>query len=129
MINSEEKPKVGVGVMIFKDGKVLLTKRKGSHGAGDYSFPGGHLEHMESFEECAIRETKEECGLEIKNIKFQYLTNVSRKKLKSGNGMTLRGYLMVPCFHFVTLHLILIKQAENITPQRMIYRCHILFTF
>lgn len=70
------RPKVGVGVMIFKDGKVLLGKRKGSHGEGEYSFPGGHLEYMESFEDCAIRETKEECGLEIDNIAFQFVANV-----------------------------------------------------
>lgn len=36
--------KVGVAVMILKDGKVLLSKRRGSHGEGEYSFPGGHLE-------------------------------------------------------------------------------------
>lgn len=71
-------PKVGVGVMILKDGKVLLTKRKGSHGAGEYSFPGGHLEYMESFEDCAKRETLEECGIEIKNISFLYVTNIKK---------------------------------------------------
>jgi 8-oxo-dGTP diphosphatase len=78
MNTTENRPKVGVGVMILKDGKVLMTKRKGSHGAGEYSFPGGHLEYMESFEDCAVRETREECGLEIKNIKFSYLTNVKK---------------------------------------------------
>ncbi len=78
METSENKPRVSVGVMIFKDGKVLMTKRKGSHGAGEYGFPGGHLEHMESFEDCAIRETREESGLEIKNIRFLYLTNVTK---------------------------------------------------
>ncbi|MDO8742591.1 MAG: NUDIX domain-containing protein [bacterium] len=72
------RPMVGVGVMILKDGKVLLAKRKGSHGAGEYGFPGGHLENLESFEDCAIRETREECGLEIKNIRFLYLTNVKK---------------------------------------------------
>ncbi len=77
-IMEEHKPKVGVGVMIVEDGKVLLGKRKGSHGAGEYSFPGGHLEHMESFEDCARRETKEECGIEIKNIRFQFLSNVTK---------------------------------------------------
>lgn len=71
-------PKVGVGVMLFRDGKVLMAKRKGSHGAGELSFPGGHLEYMESFEACAVRETREECGVEIKNIKFLYLTNVMK---------------------------------------------------
>lgn len=74
----EDKPKVGVGVLILKDGMVLLTKRKGAHGAGEYAFPGGHLEYMESFENCAKREVKEECGIEIKNIKFQYLANVTK---------------------------------------------------
>ena len=72
----EDKPKVGVGVMILKDEKVLLGKRKGSHGEGEFSFPGGHLEYMESFSDCAKRETKEECGIEIKNIRFQFLKNL-----------------------------------------------------
>lgn len=45
----QQKPKVGIGVMILKDEKVLLGKRKGSHGEGEYSFPGGHLEYMESW--------------------------------------------------------------------------------
>lgn len=69
--------KVGIGVMVFKDGKVLLHKRKASHGTGEYSFPGGHLEYMESFEQCAKRETQEEAGIEIQNVRFQYLANVT----------------------------------------------------
>lgn len=63
--------------MIIKDGKVLLGLRKNSHGAGEYSFPGGHLEHLESFATCARRETQEECGLEITNIRFQFLANLT----------------------------------------------------
>ncbi|MFA5840890.1 MAG: NUDIX domain-containing protein [Candidatus Paceibacterota bacterium] len=72
----EKRPLVGIGVMILKDGKILLGKRNGSFGAGEYAFPGGHLEYMESFFECARRETKEETGIEICNIKFQYLANL-----------------------------------------------------
>ena len=75
----EQKPKVGLGVMIIKDGKVLFGKRKGTgHGDGQYEFPGGHLEHLESFEECAKRETKEECGINIDNIRFQFLCNLKK---------------------------------------------------
>ncbi len=37
-------PQVGVGVLILRDGKVLLGRRKGSHGAGCWSAPGGHLD-------------------------------------------------------------------------------------
>lgn len=75
MIDSYSVPRVGIGVMIFKDGKILLSKRKGAHGEGQYAFPGGHLELNETFADCAARETREECGIEITNIRFQYLAN------------------------------------------------------
>ena len=72
----EQKPKVGVGVMVFKNQKVLIGKRKGSHGEGEYTTPGGHLEYMESFEDCAKREVLEETGIEIENVKFLCLANL-----------------------------------------------------
>ena len=64
--------------MILKDSKVLFAKRKSSHGAGEYGFPGGHLEYMESFADCARRETKEECGIEIDNIRFLLVANIKK---------------------------------------------------
>lgn len=67
--------KIGIGVMVFKDGKILLGKRKGSHGAGTYAFPGGRLEYMESFIDCARREVEEEVGIEIDNIRFNLVAN------------------------------------------------------
>jgi 8-oxo-dGTP diphosphatase len=73
----EQKIKVGVGILIFKDGKVLLGRRMGAHGAGEYCGPGGHLEYMESIEECAKRETREEVGIEITNVRFLGLTNLT----------------------------------------------------
>ncbi len=72
-----EKPhvRVGIGVFIFKDGKFLIQKRKGSHGEGTWALPGGHLEFGESFEDTARREVMEETGIEIKNIRFGAITN------------------------------------------------------
>jgi 8-oxo-dGTP diphosphatase len=70
-----DRPKVGVGVIVIKDGKVLFGKRKNAHGEGSWSYPGGHLEYGESWEECARREVKEETGIEIKNIRFGTVTN------------------------------------------------------
>lgn len=70
-----ERPKVGVGVLIVKDGKVLMGKRKGAHGTGTWTSPGGHLEFGESWEACAIREAREETGIEIKNVRFFSATN------------------------------------------------------
>lgn len=70
--------RIGIGIMILKDGKVLLTKRKNAHGAGEFAFPGGHLEYMESFEQCALREISEECGLKVKNLNFLFLSNLKK---------------------------------------------------
>ena len=65
---TEKRPKVGVGVIIIRDNKVLLGKRKNAHDAGTWAPPGGHLEWFESFADCACREAKEETGLEIELI-------------------------------------------------------------
>ncbi len=72
--------RVGLGVLIFKDGKVLLGQRRGAHGEGSWCPPGGHLEFGESFEGCVVRETDEECGLTIKNIKQIATTNDIHEK-------------------------------------------------
>lgn len=75
----DNRIRIGIGVMIFDgDGKILIGKRKGSHGAGEYSFPGGHLEYGESFGECAKREVMEECGIEIVGLRFQLVANVGK---------------------------------------------------
>jgi len=41
--------------MIFKDEKILLHERWGSHGAGQFASPGGHLEFGESCRLCQTR--------------------------------------------------------------------------
>jgi len=69
------RPKVAVSAILVRGGKVLLGKRKGAHGAGEWSFPGGHLEYSESWEACAIRETKEETGLNLEQATFVGVTN------------------------------------------------------
>lgn len=76
MENKELRPRVGIGVMIIKNGRVLLGKRKSSHGTGEYAWPGGHMEYTESFERCAKRETFEEAGIEIENVRFLRLLNL-----------------------------------------------------
>ena len=70
------RPKVGIGVMVFRDKRVLMGRRKSSHGAGEWAWPGGHLEYMESFESCAKREVMEETGMEIENVRFNRLMNL-----------------------------------------------------
>lgn len=67
--------RVGVGIIVKKDDKVLMQKRKGAHGEETWCFPGGHLEFNEKIEECAVREVMEEVGIKIKNIKIGPITN------------------------------------------------------
>jgi 8-oxo-dGTP diphosphatase len=64
-----ERPKIGVGVCMIKDGKVLLGKRLNAHGQGTWAFPGGHLEFGETVVNCAKREVAEETGMKISNIR------------------------------------------------------------
>ena len=59
------RPGVGVLVILKNNNKVLLGRRKGSHGHGEWSFPGGHLEINETPEECGKREIIEETGIDI----------------------------------------------------------------
>ncbi len=67
--------RVGVGVIVYYENKIFLLKRQGSHGSGEWSFPGGHLEYFETLEDCACREVKEELDIEIENLKFLTITN------------------------------------------------------
>ena len=70
-----QKPQVGTAMIITKDDKVLLMKRKGPHGKGTWSTPGGHLEFGETLEECAAREAKEEVGVDVIDVRFRAVTN------------------------------------------------------
>jgi nucleoside triphosphatase len=62
-------PEPTVGVFIFNSkGELLLLK---SHKWPDkYVVPGGHVELGERLEEAAVREAKEETGLDIYDLKF-----------------------------------------------------------
>lgn len=56
-------PRVGIGIIVLQNDKILLGQRKGAHGSGFYSPPGGHLEYKETVSACACRELQEETGL------------------------------------------------------------------
>jgi len=59
-------PRVGVGVLLTDNrGRVLLTLRKRPPEAGCWSIVGGKVDFLETLEQCAIREAREEVGVEI----------------------------------------------------------------
>lgn len=67
--------RVGVGVLVWKDHRLLMIRRVGEHGGGTWSCPGGHLEFGESLEACARRECLEEVGIDIGQAGFRTVTN------------------------------------------------------
>eukprot|EP00775_Hariotina_reticulata_P013099 gene13100-13227_t len=67
---------VGIGVIVQRGEDILLGIRQGSLGEGEWALPGGHLEHGETFEECAMREVLEETGVAIHNVQFAAAENV-----------------------------------------------------
>ena len=59
--------------MISPEGKILLVRhRKGNRQY--WVLPGGRLEYGETFEECAVREIKEETGLDVEVERFLFLS-------------------------------------------------------
>lgn len=66
----DKQVRVGLGVFVWKDGKFIMGRRRGSHGHDTWSVPGGHLEFGETWEQGAKREVLEETGMKIKNVRF-----------------------------------------------------------
>lgn len=67
---NNEVIRVGVCTFVRRNGKFLMMRRRGSHGADTWGPPGGHLEFGESFEAASVREVDEETGMRIRNIRF-----------------------------------------------------------
>ncbi|MDH0613540.1 MULTISPECIES: NUDIX domain-containing protein [unclassified Agrobacterium] len=63
-------PGVGVGLVIMRDGRVLLCRRMKAPEAGYWSIPGGKVDHLETSLAAARREAEEETGLEIGEVEF-----------------------------------------------------------
>jgi 8-oxo-dGTP diphosphatase len=60
-------PKVAVGTIISDDhGRIVLVKRAIEPGYGKWVFPGGFIDRGETVEAAAVREAREECGLDIR---------------------------------------------------------------
>ena len=62
-----EDPKLAVAVLIEREGRLLLGRRgPGASQAGKWSFPAGFVDRGERVEDAALREVREETGLEAR---------------------------------------------------------------
>jgi ADP-ribose pyrophosphatase YjhB (NUDIX family) len=69
------QPRVGVAVLVMRDGKFLMGQRRGSHGEGTWSAPGGWVDYGETYQQAAEREVLEETGMHVTNVRFVGITN------------------------------------------------------
>lgn len=70
--------KVGAGIVIIQDGKTLLAKRKGAHAQGHWGSMGGKLVFGETPAQAAVREAREELGIEVGNLRFVCCMNLKK---------------------------------------------------
>jgi 8-oxo-dGTP diphosphatase len=59
-------PKVAVGVLAERDGRLLLVRRNHEPRMGEWAFPSGYVDAGEVIEEAAAREVREETGVEVR---------------------------------------------------------------
>lgn len=108
---ADQQVRVGVGAFVLSspaqnshNPTFLIGKRLGSHGAGTYALPGGHLEFGETPEDCAAREVLEETDLVVKNVRFLTATNdIMRKEGK----------------HYITMFMVCERADERAEPSVM----------
>ncbi len=60
-----ERPVVGVGAVVVKDGQIVLIKRGKAPRMGEWSLPGGGVGLAETTKDAVLREIREETGLEV----------------------------------------------------------------
>ncbi len=63
-----DHPIVGVGVVVWRDDKVLLVKRGRAPRKGQWSLPGGVQQLGETILQAGVREVREETGIDIKPL-------------------------------------------------------------
>lgn len=77
-----ERPKVIVNCIVKKDGKIVLIKRNKEPYINQWAFIGGKVEGCEKISNAALRETKEETGLDCEFVKVNRIVHevVNREK-------------------------------------------------
>ena len=75
-----KRPVPAVGAIVFRDGAVLLVKRGAEPNRSRWSLPGGSLEIGETVEAGAVRETREETGVDVQPLRVLDVCNFIERK-------------------------------------------------
>ncbi|PNE36606.1 NUDIX hydrolase [Streptomyces noursei] len=66
---ADERPGIAAAIIVH-EGRVLMVRRRVSEGKLSWQFPAGEVEPGETREDAAVRETKEETGLNVSAVKL-----------------------------------------------------------
>ncbi|MFX1373301.1 MAG: NUDIX hydrolase [Promethearchaeota archaeon] len=88
-------PHIGVGVLLIRENRLLLVKRKYDPDAGYWSIPGGHLDLGEKVKKAAEREVYEETGFKVKVTE---LAGIIDKIMYDKNGKIEYHYVLLNYF-------------------------------
>ena len=66
--NHWRRPSVTCDGIVFKDGKIVLIRRKNEPFKGSHALPGGFVDYGERLEDCVVREVLEETGLKTQVV-------------------------------------------------------------
>jgi len=90
----ESKGRIRVGVVLIKEGKVLVIRMYRENSEDIYVFPGGGVDGGEDIFSAAIRETKEETNLDIDIKKILYLKSLYAKDNDNALEIVLLGNII-----------------------------------
>jgi NADH pyrophosphatase NudC (nudix superfamily) len=93
-------PSPTVSVLVAHDGQILLGKRLEEPGKGQWALPSGYIEFEDDFLTAAIREVKEETGLEIE------ITSI----------LNVQSAFLPPEYHFLGIFLLAQVTGGSIHP-------------
>ena len=97
-------------VALVKDNKVLMIRRKDND---KWSLPGGTLEFDETMEECAMREMKEETGLDVFDLRFFKLYNDPKTVVQYLDGEVRREFTALYLASFKESNVLLDSESKE----------------
>jgi 8-oxo-dGTP diphosphatase len=98
---------VGVGAVIVQDRKLVLIRRGVEPDKGKWSIPGGGVELGETVGDAAVREAKEECGLDIELVEDRPMDALDKMVLGE------KGRLQ---YHYVLLQFLARPKGGTLKP-------------
>lgn len=87
-----DRPILAVSAAVIRDGHVLIVRRAGNPGNGVYTLPGGVVKAGETLIEAAVREVREETGIEIAPVALAGFREVI---LRDGDNRVSRHFVVL----------------------------------